>query len=92
MHRWLFLPFLFLAWPAMAADAPRVLVLYSDERLLPANIVIDESIRATFAVGTKNSVEFHSEFFDAARFPGRSTSSGNSIICGKNIGSAIPTC
>ena len=70
MHRWLILPFLFLAWPAMAADAPRVLVLYSDERLLPANIVIDESIRATFAVGTKNSVEFHSEFFDAARFPG----------------------
>ena len=70
MHRWLFLPFLFLAWPAMAADAPRVLVLYSDERLLPANIVIDESIRATFAVGTKGTVEFHSEFFDAARFSG----------------------
>jgi len=51
-------------------QSQRVLVLYSDERLLPANIVADESIRATFAVGTKNSVEFHSEFFDAARFPG----------------------
>ena len=85
MHRWLFLPFLFLAWPAMAADAPRVLVLYSDERLLPANIVIDEAIRATFAVGATNSVEFHSEFFDAARFPGEAQSSGNAIFCGKNI-------
>ena len=27
----------------------RVLVLYSDERLLPANIIADEAIRATFA-------------------------------------------
>ena len=72
MHRWLFLPFLFLAWPAMAADAPRVLVLYSDERLLPANIAIDEAIRATFAASTGNRIEFHSEFLDIARFPGES--------------------
>ena len=48
----------------------RVLVLYSDERLLPANIIIDESIRQTFAVGTSSRIEFHSEFLDAARFPG----------------------
>jgi hypothetical protein len=27
----------------------RVLVLYSDERLLPANIIVDEAIRTTFA-------------------------------------------
>ena len=58
--------------PAAAAmkQSQRVLVLYSDERLLPANIIMDESIRATFAVGTTTSVEFHSEFLDAARFPG----------------------
>ena len=48
----------------------RVLVLYSDERLLPANIILDGSIRATFVAGTKSSVEFHSEFLDATRFPG----------------------
>jgi len=48
----------------------RVLVLYSDERLLPANIIVDEAIRAAFAVGTKNRVEFYSEFLDVARFPG----------------------
>jgi PAS domain S-box-containing protein len=48
----------------------RVLVLYSDERLLPANIIIDEAIRAAFAVGTSNRVEFYSEFLDVARFPG----------------------
>ena len=48
----------------------RVLVLYSDERLLPANIIIDEAIRAAFAVGTNNRVEFYSEFLDVSRFPG----------------------
>jgi PAS domain S-box-containing protein len=57
-----------------AAQAPasgkRVLMLYSDERLLPANIIMDEAIRAAFAVGTKDRVEFYSEFLDVARFPG----------------------
>ncbi len=53
-----------------AAPIQRVLVLYSDERLLPANIIVDEAIRATFAVGTDNRIEFHSEFLDVARFPG----------------------
>jgi PAS domain S-box-containing protein len=52
------------------AHGQRVLVLHSDERLLPANIVVDEAIRATFAVGTKNRMEFYSEFLDVARFPG----------------------
>jgi signal transduction histidine kinase len=52
------------------APVQRVLVLYSDERLLPANIIADEAIRATFAVGTSNRLEFYSEFLDVARFPG----------------------
>ena len=48
----------------------RVLVLYSDERLLPANIIADEAIRATFAADSNNRIEFHSEFLDVSRFPG----------------------
>jgi PAS domain S-box-containing protein len=48
----------------------RVFVLYSDERLLPANIIADEAIRATFAVDTSHRIEFHSEFLDVSRFPG----------------------
>src|SRR5258708_17449773 len=63
-----------LAGISAAGQAPapgqRVLMLYSDERLLPANIIMDEAIRAAFAVGTKNRVEFYSEFLDVARFPG----------------------
>jgi hypothetical protein len=58
---------------AEQAPAPgqRVLMLYSDERLLPANIIMDEAIRAAFAVGTNKRVEFYSEFLDVARFPGQ---------------------
>src|SRR5438132_4414809 len=63
-----------VAGTSAAGQAPapvqRVLVLYSDERLLPANIIVDEAIRAAFAVGTNNRVEFYSEFLDVARFPG----------------------
>jgi PAS domain S-box-containing protein len=52
------------------APVQRVLVLYSDERLLPANIIMDEAIRTAFAASTNNRVEFYSEFLDVARFPG----------------------
>jgi hypothetical protein len=82
---------LILAGTSAAGQAPvprqRVLVLYSDERLPPANIIMDEAIRAAFAVGTKTGVEFYSEFLDVARFPGRSSSGS----LGKNIGSGHPT-
>ena len=52
-----------VAQTASSKPLRRVLVLYSDERLLPANIIADEAIRATFAA-------FHSEFLDVSRFPG----------------------
>ena len=50
----------------------RVLVLYSDERLVPFNIILDEAIRATFAADTSHRIKFHSEFLDVTRFPGES--------------------
>ncbi len=56
---------------APAQPPPRVLLLYSDERLLPANIAIDEAIRATFAATTNRPVEFYTEFFDRPRFAGQ---------------------
>ena len=57
--------------PAAAIGRPlRVLVLYSNERLLPANVVADEAIRATFTAGTNGAAEFYSEFLDVDRFPG----------------------
>jgi PAS domain S-box-containing protein len=67
---------LIMAWADTGVGAQtalplrRVLVLYSDERLLPANIIADEAIRATFAAESSNRIEFHSEFLDVSRFPG----------------------
>jgi hypothetical protein len=60
------------AAPALAPPkmSQRVLVPYSDDRLLPANIILDEAIRATFAAATGNRIEFYSEFLDRTRFPG----------------------
>jgi CheY-like chemotaxis protein len=45
-----------------------VLVLYSDERLLPANVIFDHSFRTNLKAGTSRHVEFHSEFLDVSRF------------------------
>jgi hypothetical protein len=50
----------------------RVLVIYSDERLVPANVIEDDAIRRTFATDPALRVEFYSEFLDVARF-GRET-------------------
>ena len=69
---------LLTAWTASSviAQTPsstplrRALVLYSDERLLPANIILDENIRATFAAESSGHIEFYSEFLDVTRFPG----------------------
>lgn len=54
---------------AVSKPPSRVLVLYSNERLLPANVVADKAIRTTFAAGTKKTAEFYSEFLDVDRFP-----------------------
>ena len=67
---------LIMAWASSTVIAQttmplrRVLVLYSDERLLPANVIADEAIRATFTAERSNRIEFHSEFLDVSRFPG----------------------
>ncbi len=50
---------------------PRVLVLYSNERLLPAGIAVDEAIRTTFDSAFQRPVEFYTEFLDVDRFPNR---------------------
>jgi formate hydrogenlyase transcriptional activator len=57
------------AAPATSESAAkRVLVIYSDERVLPANVIEDDAIRRTFAADPTVRVEFHSEFLDVARF------------------------
>jgi hypothetical protein len=45
-------------------------VLYSDERLVPGNTIVDQAIRTAFAADTRTRIELYSEFLDVVRFPG----------------------
>lgn len=54
-----------------AAAPPRVLVLFSNDRLLPANQDVERGLRHAFEDGGKiSSVDLFAEFLDAVRFPG----------------------
>jgi PAS domain S-box-containing protein len=63
------LPLLFLT-VALAAEEerPRVLLLFSNDRMLPANQDMEAGIRSAVA---DDQVEFFGEFLDAVRFPGQ---------------------
>lgn len=48
----------------------RVLILYSDERMIPASIIVDQGIHEVFTGENSKHIELYSEFLDVARFPG----------------------
>jgi len=58
--------------PSCHADAPvRVLILFSNDRLLPANQEVERGLRRAFDDGGRSSsVDLFAEFLDAVRFPG----------------------
>lgn len=62
----LLLRFLFPALIA-AGERPRVLMLFSNDRLLPANQEMERGIRSAFE---QDGAELYGEFLDAVRFPG----------------------
>jgi signal transduction histidine kinase len=55
--------------PQVPVTPARVLVLCSDNRLLPANILFDQSMRAALASDATQPIECWSEFLDEVRFP-----------------------
>ncbi|MCK7580595.1 MAG: PAS domain-containing protein [Chromatiales bacterium] len=57
----------------VVADAPairHVLVLFSEERFMPANLAVNDSLQATLTAGSAERIEFYTEFLELARFPG----------------------
>src|SRR5205085_11621159 len=63
-----------LASVATAADTETVvqegvLILHSNQRPLPAGIIIDDTLRRVASAELGRRVEFYSEFLDAERFP-----------------------
>jgi PAS domain S-box-containing protein len=63
------LALLFLSGALVAAEGrPRVLMLFSNDRLLPANQEMERGIRRAFAKG-HSGADLYGEFLDAVRFP-----------------------
>ena len=56
--------------PVLAADAHNVLVLYSNGRLLPANIEVDRGLAGVFATRPDLPVDASAEFLERAKFRG----------------------
>jgi hypothetical protein len=88
-----------LAWTGVKAGgqvpalgrSQRVLVLYSDERLLSANIIVDDVIHEVFTADTSKRIELHSEFLDVSRFPGEEQRQRQRDFSGRSIGGVRPT-
>lgn len=47
----------------------RVLLIFSDARNLPGNVLLEQSIRTEMANGSTNQIELYSESMDAGNFP-----------------------
>jgi len=55
---------------AGADETKQLLVLYSNNRLLPANISVDAGLRAAMPSGREQSIQIFSEFLDEPQFGG----------------------
>jgi len=55
--------------PADASPPQNILAIYSDERLLPANLIVDENIRSILNDGQHGGIGYFTEFMDVTRFP-----------------------
>jgi len=47
-----------------------VLVLFSEERFIPANLAVKDSVQAALTAGSAEPIEFFTEFLEPTRFPG----------------------
>ena len=57
---------------AAAVETKNVLVLFSNARLLPANVEAERALRETLAKSKSGPVDVFAEFLDAPRFGGES--------------------
>ena len=69
--------------PMQATQAPRrVLVLFSDNRLLPANVLFDASLREALR-SHGEQIDYYSEFLDEVRFPAHHQERMQNLLLGK---------
>jgi PAS domain S-box-containing protein len=93
LHRFRFAFLAGLALPclALAEAPPRVLLLFSNDRLLPANQEMEKGLWRAFQDGGKaSSVDLYSEFLDAVRFSSPDQSAAMEEYLRKRHGDAPP--
>jgi hypothetical protein len=56
--------------PAMGAETKNVLVVYSNNRLVPGNVAVDRGLRAELTSSSDGLVHTFSEFLDRPEFSG----------------------
>lgn len=56
--------------PALATSSPTVLVLYSNNRLVPGNVDVDRGLRETMATAPERTAQLFSEYLDDPAFSG----------------------
>ena len=77
--------------PSAVADPVRnVLVIYSDNRLLPANLEVDAALREALVGPTKSGVELYTEFLDRSRFAGAEYEATTSAYLAEKYANALP--
>jgi signal transduction histidine kinase len=54
---------------AGSTNTKRVLLIFTEARDLPGNVLLEQSARAAMRDGSTNAIEFYTESMDAARFP-----------------------
>ena len=57
---------------AAAAGPKRVLMLFSEGKDLPVNVIAERAAKAELQSHSTNRIEFYAEHLDAMRFPGES--------------------
>jgi len=86
-----FLAGLVLPCLALAEAPPRVLLLFSNDRLLPANQLMEVGLRRAFEEGGEGtSMDLYAEFLDAVRFPSADQSAAMEEYLRRRHGDAPP--
>jgi len=86
-----FLAGLVLPCLALAEAPPRVLLLFSNDRLLPANQLMEQGLRRAFEQGGEGtSMDLYAEFLDAVRFPSADQSAAMEEYLRRRHGDAPP--
>ena len=79
-----------LSLSAAAEPVRNVLVIYSDNRLLPANLEVDGALRESLVGSAARPIELYSEFLDRSRFAGDAYEATTSTFLAQKYSASVP--